>query len=62
MGGLAVLQLGPQPVKVLVAPPEAVLRQVELQPRRLQEMNERIYGPTDKKTGKQSKHLLLKLV
>lgn len=37
MGRLAVLQLDPQPVKVLVASPEAVLRQVKLDPRRLQE-------------------------
>lgn len=54
MGRLAVLQLDPQPVKVLVAPPHAVLRQVKLRPRRLQEINERIYGPKDKKTGKYS--------
>lgn len=54
MGRLAVLQLDPQPVKVLVAPPHAVLRQVKLCPRRLQEINERIYGPKDKKTGKYS--------
>lgn len=37
MGRLAVLQFDPQPVKVLVAPPDAVLRQVKLDPRRLQE-------------------------
>lgn len=35
VGRLAVLQLDPQPVKVLVAPPDAVLGQVELDPRRL---------------------------
>lgn len=52
MGRLAVLQLDPQPVKVLVAPPYAVLRQVKLYPRCLQEMNERIYDPKDKKTEK----------
>lgn len=54
MGRLAVLQLDPQPVKVLVAPAHAVLRQVKLRPRRLQEINERIYGPKDKTTGKYS--------
>lgn len=37
MGRLAVLQLDPQPVEVLVAPPDAVLRQVKLDPRRLRE-------------------------
>lgn len=35
VGGLTVLQLDPQPVKVLVAPSQTVLRQVELYPRRL---------------------------
>lgn len=35
VGRLAVLQLDPQPVEVLVAPPHAVLGQVELYPRGL---------------------------
>lgn len=35
VGRLAVLQLDPQPVEVLVAPPHAVLGQVKLYPRGL---------------------------
>lgn len=37
VGRLAVFQLDPQPVEVLVAPPHAVFRQVELYPRGLKE-------------------------
>lgn len=47
MGRLTVLQLDPQPVKVLVAPPHTVLRQVKLYPRRLEENTQTLKTPVN---------------